>query len=318
MEMKTMKTMKTILNGFFAVAALSASSMALAETPDSSALDYYKPAVEALSQNMLNSAIPASRVSTLKVDEVTLAFSEMYKTDYFPVFFSGSYYVASKDGDVLSRPSGFYVFDEGKRLLDVGKALTPIVTAEILKKKDVMVSHALPKGVDKKGDLYLVTDPTCGYCKKVESDLDYYLHSGIVVHYIPFPRSGVTEDKKNLPAYTQWKQAVCNDITTPAKAYKDIALGDLDTYRLTPEQEANCDDSIIAKGHQSGMLMGVLGTPYMHIKMDGGKELRNPGYLPYSVYEKELGLSIQEIEVPAESEGEAPAESEGEAPVSQS
>jgi hypothetical protein len=294
-----MKIAKSFLHGMFAVATtLSMSSVALAETQDTSAITkQHEMAMESFTQHLTDANANEALIKAAKLDDVSDNFIRIVGGEYFPIFFSKTYFMTSLDGNFFARPTGTYIFHDG-RVMPASTVLDRLVTDSVFSKKDKMLTHELPEGVQKKGDLYLITDPTCGYCKKAESDIDAYLESGLVVHYIAFPRSGVAENQKLKPGFTQWEQAICSDAESPAKAYREITLGRGDKYQLTAEQRENCDDSIIVEGYAMGQLLGIGGTPYMHAIMDNGKEKSAGGYLPYEAFQVELGLERQEVKQP--------------------
>lgn len=143
-------------------------------------------------------------------------------------------------------------------------------------------SHDLPEGVEKTGDLYVFTDPTCGYCGKLESELDEYLQAGVVVHSVPYPRSGIVD--RSLPGFSMWEAALCEE--NPAKAYNEFILKERDVP-VDLEISETCTNTVVA-GYSIGRLLGVTGTPFLHFKGVSGEMMTKNGYLPANIMLQEL------------------------------
>jgi hypothetical protein len=195
--------------------------------------------------------------------------------------------VDSKGGYLITDASKIYLPHESM-------ALTGVFAAHLfsLPENKEWVTSDLPEGVEKTADLYLVTDPTCGYCVQVDKEKNKYESAGIQLHYIPYPRAGVKEFERN-PGYQKWAQAMCS--TTPAKAYHEIALS-IDegkykkaNYEFTPE----CLDKV-KRGFEFGQELGVTGTPYMYGISVTGEVINMPGYKPASTVANGLGIFIKD------------------------
>lgn len=103
------------------------------------------------------------------------------------------------------------------------------------------------------------TDITCGYCRKLHSELDGYLKRGITVRYLAFPRAGLnSEVEKNMRAI--WCVKDRNKAFTQAMQGQDIA-------------PAECDIDL-KRQYQLGLWFGIQGTPA--IVLPDGTVL--PGY----------------------------------------
>lgn len=265
-----------------AVALSAVSVPSMAGTLDDEGV---KSALSKLTTNLTKSGVDASLVKTVHTDSTLAAYQSEVDGESFPVFFADSYFMTTATGDSLIRPDSMYVVSGGK-LVPAAEVLTPILFENT---KGDWISHELPEGVEHTGDMYVVTDPTCGYCKQVEQELEHYLNEGIVVHYIPFPRSGIDETRKQQPGYQRWVQAVCAG--NPAKAYQEITLGDLTTYSQA-KSGSTCagDTSVIDKGYNFGRSIGVSGTPYMFLETNDGKRAKVPGYRPYNQILGEVGI----------------------------
>lgn len=119
-------------------------------------------------------------------------------------------------------------------------------------------------------DLYVFTDPTCGFCRKLHHELADYEAQGIAIHYLPFPRGGAG----NNFAYNELIDIWCS--TDRQKAI-DLAKNDkgeeiklLEGYKVTPSCKA-----IVDKGIELGAKLGISGTPSLF--MENGYNI--PGYV---------------------------------------
>ena len=116
-----------------------------------------------------------------------------------------------------------------------------------------------PVSGKKVGQLYVFSDTTCGYCKKLHREIENYQQAGIEVKYIPYPRSALMDGE---PAFERMKQVMCAEDKTVAmteiKAGTDNGAYAKDAYADT------CVDSI-RKGQMAGRKVGLEGTPLMYL-----------------------------------------------------
>ena len=202
---------------------------------------------------------------------------------------------------IVDSTGGYLITDASKIYLPgEGMPLTGVFADHLfsLPENQTWVTSELPEGVKKTADLYLVTDPTCGYCVQVDKEKDIYATAGVQLHYIPYPRAGVDLKKEKLarnPGLQKWAQAMCS--TNPAQAYHEIALStDEGKYKkpmseITPE----CFDEVI-RGFEFGQELGVTGTPYMYGISVTGETINNSGYKPASEIANGLGIFIKNRE----------------------
>ncbi|RKS85766.1 thiol:disulfide interchange protein DsbC [Orbus hercynius] len=107
----------------------------------------------------------------------------------------------------VTTPDGvLYISSDGKFLTqgpiyDMSGA-TPenIANADNLKLIESIASDAIVyKAKDEKYAIYVFSDYTCAYCKKLHEEINTYLDAGISVHYFAFPRAGLDSDvAKNM------------------------------------------------------------------------------------------------------------------------
>lgn len=138
------------------------------------------------------------------------------------------------------------------------------------------------------GTLYVYTDTTCGYCRKLHLEIDQLLNEGIDVKYIAYPRSGseeqvpVSRDAEGNLVYNANKglvdlsQVFCAEDS--AQALTDVKAGtagnkyDTASYK---ENKASCNEKV-SEGYASGKRVGFGGTPFLYL--DNGTVV--PGYQP--------------------------------------
>lgn len=112
---------------------------------------------------------------------------------------------------------------------------------------------------NKIGTMYVFTDTTCGYCKKLDNEMEDYLAKGIDVKYIPYPRGGI---KDGAVGYEESKMMMCaKDKQTAIAELKSGIAGDKykkDVY------DAKCVE-YIAKGLAAGAKIGLSGTPFIYL-----------------------------------------------------
>lgn len=167
---------------------------------------------------------------------------------------------------VLSESGVLYVTNDGKHfvqgpLYDVSGARPVNVTNQLLGKKvealkDQMIVYKAPK---EQHVMTVFTDITCGYCRKLHSQMADYNALGITVRYLAFPREGLNGDVvKEMTSV--WCAADRN------KAFDEAMKGNAPAA-------AKCNINL-APQYQLGILYGIQGTPAM--LLDNGTMI--PGY----------------------------------------
>lgn len=115
--------------------------------------------------------------------------------------------------------------------------------------------------------IYVFTDITCGYCRKLHQEVPQLNAAGIEVRYLTFPRAG-----ENSQPHQQMATALCSKDSA-------AALGDLKSGKQVTANGmgdmAFCR-KLVMEQFQLGQEMGVNGTPA--IFLSNGKMV--PGYRP--------------------------------------
>ena len=237
------------------IGAFTMGSLQAQEAPKSKA----DVTFEKFSQVIANTPDDISQVPYEKLDYAS-EFISRSNSSYTPIIFGGRRFLLDSNGTTLVNPNEAFVFSEE----GVVRAGDILVDMDFERTKDVWPSVSLPEGVEKRGDLYVISDPTCGFCQKIDNEVNTYIENGIQVHYVPYPRSGLQAD---LPAYQMWAAALCSE--SPGEAYIDISMGKSDNYPVPDDLNAPCT-KLIEEGYLFGANIGISGTPYMYgITTDG-------------------------------------------------
>jgi len=265
-----------ILASCFVITGASAETALVSEvkTPEQT--------LKVINERMLKVS-PGLGANSAQLDFTLKGFQAEFGGNYLPITLSGQRYLTDTEGSIIMEPSKAFMFNGKNELSNVNDTF---IKLELMSEenKDRVISHSLPDGVDKKGDLFVLTDPTCGYCHKVEEEVENYLNSGIVVHYIPYPRAGIV-DVTNA-GYALWAKAACAE--NPAKAYHDVSLR-IGDYKSPDDMNDACTD-IIKDGYAFGRKISITGTPYMFAVGSDGDSFSSAGYLPYESIAERLGV----------------------------
>lgn len=122
-----------------------------------------------------------------------------------------------------------------------------------------------PSKVENADWVTIFTDPTCGFCRKIQENIEGYNDLGISIAYVPFPRGS----EKSKP-YQELTKVWCSDNRNDA-----IALAKTDRTSLIISRENDACKSIIEKGVEVGRSLQVNGTPSMFT--ESGYNI--PGYI---------------------------------------
>jgi thiol:disulfide interchange protein DsbC len=117
------------------------------------------------------------------------------------------------------------------------------------------------KAKDEKHVVTVFTDTSCGYCRKLHSEMQSYLDQGITVRYLAFPRGGVPSETYN-DLQSIWCAKDQQQAMDKAKAGEQIPA-------------AQCQNTV-AEQYSLGQSFGVSGTPAI-VLADG---TLIPGYQP--------------------------------------
>jgi thiol:disulfide interchange protein DsbC len=162
----------------------------------------------------------------------------------------------SRDGSKLFHGS---VYDIDKGMKNLTEAALAGPRLEMM--KPLEENMLVYKAKNEKHVVTVFTDVSCGYCRKLHSQMSDYNKLGITVRYLAFPRAGVPS------ANADEMQAIwC--AKDPLKAMTDAKAG-------SKVAAATCDAKI-AEQYALGTTFGVNGTPA--IVLEDGNMI--PGYQP--------------------------------------
>ena len=198
--------------------------------------------------------------------------------DYYEVNIGGQMLIVHKDGRNAIVGE---LFDLGKMAnltQDHKRASQGKVAKEQIDqlKEDNFVTFS-PSG-KKVATMYVFTDSTCGYCKKLHTEKDSYLAKGIEIKYIPYPRGGIREGEKG---FEEAKQIMC-------AADKKVAMTEIkDGASYGKYIKANygeqCTQNVI-NGIEAGAQIGLSGTPFIYLS----NGVTIPGYQSADVIQSVL------------------------------
>jgi thiol:disulfide interchange protein DsbC len=149
------------------------------------------------------------------------------------------------------------------------KHMSTIAKKEIAKFRESDFITFKPRA-DKIGTLYVFSDTTCDYCKKLHNEVEELQAAGVEVKYISYPRGGINEGSRG---YEQAKQMMCAD--DKQKAITELKSG-IDAGKYVKEQyNEQCVESV-KQGLAAGEAIGITGTPFIYLST--GISIR--GYQP--------------------------------------
>jgi len=168
---------------------------------------------------------------------------------------TGIFY-ASENGEYFLSARIYRVGDE---IVDeTGAALQKYRLQGIERFKDSAIEFKAKK---EKYVINIFTDATCGYCRKLHSEMDILNDLGITVRYLAFPRQGINSQVYR-DAVSIWCSENPQEAMTKAKAGGNVA-------------STSCENEV-AEQYNFGKAIGVNGTP--NIIMPDGTVV--PGYQP--------------------------------------
>lgn len=116
------------------------------------------------------------------------------------------------------------------------------------------------EGVSANSDIvYVFTDPTCGYCKKLHKGIESYNQENITVKYLTYPRHGTEgigfDMAVNIQCAENQKEAMdyTKERNQPFPLKKDI----------TGDELKACQDTV-KETYNLGQVLGIRGTPAIY------------------------------------------------------
>lgn len=143
----------------------------------------------------------------------------------------------------------------GKMLQHTEEGLTDLTEQHLatkrkteLKRVDLAQAITFKSKSEEESEIFVFTDVSCGYCKKLHRHVEEYNEAGVTVHYLAFPRAGVQS-----PAGELMSDVWCSEDPRQAltEAKQDGAL---------TQEVDNCDNPV-AWQRDLALTLGVTGTP---------------------------------------------------------
>lgn len=142
---------------------------------------------------------------------------------------------------------------------------------KIFEEKQIDLSEAITfKAPKQKFEVLVFTDVECGFSRKIQQEIESYMDAGITIHYLPWPRSGLTG-----PVHDTMVSVWCSK--NQQKAMDDAKMG----RSVKPATCENPIDKYVTMGHE----LRISGTPAI-FTLDGRQV--GGGYLPAAEMLKEL------------------------------
>ncbi|WP_068547508.1 DsbC family protein [Thalassotalea crassostreae] len=179
--------------------------------------------------------------------------------DYYEVEINGQTLIIHKDGQNAIVGFAFDLesmtnLSQTYKLSKIGK----VAKVEIEKLKEDNFVTFTPS-VKKVATMYVFTDTTCGFCKKLHNEIDTYLANGVEVKYIPYPRNGMREGDKG---YEEAKQIMC--AADRNKAMQEIKDGISYGKYIKANYGERCTQTVV-NGRTAGSNIGFSGTPFIYL-----------------------------------------------------
>lgn len=242
-------------------------------------------AVTAAAERM-SALSPQLEVGNFKYDaKLHEVFHKKTGANFVPLSISGKQYFTDSKGTGIVEPSALIIDGNGA----ISRANEVLVEYRFDSMETEWVTKNLDEGVEKKADLYVFTDPTCGYCRKVDEEVEIYRSNGIQMHYIPFPRGGINPGN---PGFLSWAKAACAE--NPADAYHDIIMGkpEASSYKAPSSYDAECV-RVVSEGYEFGAEIGVTGTPFIYGLSTNGVKMQRSGYDQAKNIAAALGIIVR-------------------------
>lgn len=144
--------------------------------------------------------------------------------------------------------------------------MAPLIVEKLAEAKASTIEYKAP---NEKYVVHVFTDPSCGYCRKLHTELKDYLKAGITVRYLAYPRAGVSSET-GLQMQHIWCAKDQQGAMDNAKEGKTVA-------------KAMCQNPV-AGHYELGQFFGVTGTPA--VIMPDGQLV--PGYMPVAAMLQQL------------------------------
>lgn len=215
----------------------------------------------------LKAGIPSLQVESIVATPVKGVYQLETSTGELLLISSDGSYLISGDLHQVQPGGGVVNLTEKRR------SEQRLAAMKDLKDKDLVVFKA--KGVEK-GQVLVFTDPTCGYCRKLHSEVEEINNMGITVKYAAWPRSGLAS-----PSGQTMTNIWCSNDRMAAMTKAKLTNED-----IPAPPGKTCDQHVIQDQINLGFKMGVQGTPAVFLK--DGRQVG--GYVPAAQLAAQMGI----------------------------
>ena len=172
------------------------------------------------------------------------------KGGYFAVLSDGSNIYYNKDSENIVMGDIFEIKSK-KNISESLKGTYNLKVLEVINDEDKI---SYPSEKENADWVTVYTDPTCGYCRKIQENIKGYNDLGISISYIPSPRGA-----EGSRPYHELTQIWCSK-----DRHKSLELAKSDKAHLIDFKEDEACKSIVEKGLQTGEKLKVRGTPSIY------------------------------------------------------
>lgn len=219
--------------------------------------DRFKVATTTSSQpditRLLKSRLGTNRISEPKETEVKGIYEARFGKKYAYLTEDGNYVFI---GEMVDLKNGRNLTELSRRAL----------VSEELRNVPVSRLAVFPAKDTEKAVLYVFTDTSCPFCKKLHAEIGFLQAAGITIRYFPYPRGG-----SRGPGYQTLKQVWCaGDKAKAISIAKGTDVGDL------PDGDCAAAN-FVDEGFKMGNRLGMTGTPTLFTETGA----KITGYVPY-------------------------------------
>jgi thiol:disulfide interchange protein DsbC len=222
----------------------------------------------------------AEQKDTVPAEAIKQALPQVPIASIDPAPVPGMFQVVTNSGDI------FYVDQKAKHIFtgdllaieapgkfaNLSEAVRGEQRVKLMKEVDATTAVTFAAKGEKKGEIFVFTDPDCGYCRKLHTEVPELTALGVEVHYLAWPRAGV-ESGTGKKMSNIW----C--------AEDQLGAMDLAKQGKNPPDQESCEHPI--KEHlELGVKLGVRGTPA--IFLSDGRQIG--GYKAAKAIAEDLGI----------------------------
>jgi len=184
---------------------------------------------------------------------------------FYDVVVDGHFFLVSTDGRYVIRGEAYDRHVD----VDIGESVLSSVRKRLLDEQVPTEDRIVFAPKHPKYTVTVLTDISCGYCRRLHSQMDEYNQRGIAIEYIAYPRMGLGSDN-DREMQSIWCAKDRRKALTEAKEGKPVEM-------------LSCDNPVQGQ-YLLGQRLGLQGTPMMITA--SGQTIH--GYLPPEMLEERL------------------------------